>query len=261
MRSFFEINTDKKEKLPFFLNSVGASPVQGKIERPSGYEYHQILTVKEGEGVFSVNGERFTLSAGEGIFVRAGIPQSYEGDPFHTLWCSFLMSDEALDCMGVKDFVTFKAPNDLETELCALQKFSNGQSTVISRSAAGYSFVTEVFSKILSESDTPDTLTRRYLESRYFEPITLDEVANAVGMDKFALCRYYSSVRGITVMEELKRIRIAKAKRLLRYTSDSIETVGRLCGFESPSYFGMRFKEECGCTPREYRNKRAPRKR
>ncbi len=257
MRSFFEINTSFKSKLPFFLNSVGSAPDQGKIERPNGYEYHQILSVKAGKGFFSVNGEHFTLSAGEGVFVRSGIPQSYHGFPFHTLWCSFLMSDEALDCMGVKDFVTFKAPDDLETELCALQKFSNGQSTVISRSAAGYAFVTEAFSKILSSSDTPATLTRRYLESRYSEPITLDEVANAVGMDKYALCRYYSATRGITVMEELKRIRIAKAKRLLRYTTDNIESIGKLCGFESPSYFGMRFKEACGCTPKEYRKKKS----
>lgn len=257
MRSFFEINTKIKNKLPFFLNSVGYSPTQIKMDRPNGFEYHQFLAVKAGEGIFTVKGERFTLSAGKGVFVRANVPQTYEGSPFHTLWCSFLMSTEALDCICEKDLIIFDTPIDFESELEALLKFANGQSTVISRSAAGYSLVTELFSKILTVSDDPATVARSYLESRYSEPITLDEVANAVGMDKFALCRYYSAERGTSVMEELKSIRIAKAKRLLRYTADSVERIGKQCGFESPSYFCMRFKEACGCTPGEYRKKKS----
>ena len=54
-------------------------------------------------------------------------------------------------------------------------------------------------------------------------------------------------------MEELKQIRIAKAKELLRFGSDRIEEVGRQCGYESASYFGKQFREVVGCSPGEYR--------
>ena len=257
MANFFEINTEARDKVPFFLNTIGRSPSQSSITRPNGFNYHQFLVVKEGEGLFTVEENSFTASEGEGVFIRAGIPHSYEGAHFHTVWCSFLIDGKTLDYMGIGNYLKFKTPSSFETELNALLEFSNGQSTPVSRSAAGYSFVTEVFSDILSEADTPFDKIRRYLESRYSEPITLDEIADLVSMDKFALCRYYSATRGMTVMEELKNIRIAKAKRFLRYTSDSSEKIGKLCGFESPSYFCLKFREVCGYTPGEYRKKRS----
>ena len=71
----------------------------------------------------------------------------------------------------------------------------------------------------------------------------------------FAFCRYYVRERGVTVMEDLFRIRIAKAKRLLRYSDESVESVGRACGFESPSYFSKRIRKAVGCTPVEYRKR------
>ena len=53
----------------------------------------------------------------------------------------------------------------------------------------------------------------------------------------------------------LEQIRIAKAKQFLRYSGDPIEQVGRLCGFQSPSYFTKRFHEVAGCTPKAYRER------
>ena len=91
------------------------------------------------------------------------------------------------------------------------------------------------------------------LECRYNEPLTLDEIATEVGMDRFSLCRYYAAERGMTVMDKLFHIRIEKAKRFLKYGTDPIEQVGRMCGFDSPSYFGKRFREAVGQTPAEYR--------
>ena len=64
----------------------------------------------------------------------------------------------------------------------------------------------------------------------------------------------YKKEHGITVMDDLNRIRIAKAKRFLRYGSASVAEVGKQCGFDSPSYFGKCFKEATGYTPTEYRS-------
>ena len=97
---------------------------------------------------------------------------------------------------------------------------------------------------------------RQYLENNCNHPITLDDVANVSGLDKYALCRYFKKHNKRSVMEELLSIRINKAKRLLRYTSENVETICFMCGFESHSYFSLRFREKCGCSPSEYRSKR-----
>lgn len=250
---FAEINKEAFSYLPFVLNTVGQSPDQRPINHPAGINYHEFIWVKHGCGSFTVDGNSFTLTDGQGVFIRRGVPHSYEGDNFHTSWLTFSMDESALDFLSVPRFLRFNVPDFLDAENSALEEFSNGDSTVLSRSSAGYSCVTELFSAVLPSADSPDILIRHYLESHYSSPVTLDEIALHVGMTRYSVCRYYMKKRGISVMDELSRIRIAKAKRFLRYTSDPVEKIGRMCGFESASYFAKRFRLACGKSPAAYR--------
>ncbi len=251
---FAEINKEAFSVLPFVLNTVGQSPDQRPINHPAGINYHEFIWVKHGCGSFTVDGNSFTLTADEGVFIRRGIPHSYEGEELHTAWFTFSMEERALDFLSVPRYLRFNVPDFLNSENDALEKFSNGDSTVLSRSSAGYSYVTELFSALLPPPDSPDVLIRHYLESHYSSPVTLDEIARHVGMTRYSVCRYYMKKRGISVMDELNRIRIAKAKRFLRYTSDPVEKIGRMCGFESASYFAKRFRSACGKSPAAYRS-------
>ena len=250
---FAEIYKNRDIALPFVLTTLGESIKQNPVYRPEGFGHHQFIWVKEGGGFFEVAGEHFVLSAGEGVFMRAHVPHSYEGKPFHTAWCTFTMSPKTLDYLGVGDCLRFTVPHYLDRETAHLMAHANGKSTLLSRSAAGYTYVTELFSTILSSSDALSTRVMRMLEQRYAEPLTLYDIADEFSIDRFALCRTYKSERGVTVMDDLNRIRIAKAKRFLKYGTDPIEKVGRMCGFDSPSYFGKRFREAVGQTPAEYR--------
>jgi len=250
---FAEIHKNRNSELPFVLTTLGESPRQTPVHRPAGFHHHQFIWVKDGSGIFEVGGDRFELSVGEGVFTRAGVPHSYEGKPFHTAWCTFTLPDKTLDFLGVGDYLRFTVPPNLEHETAQLLAHANGKSTLLSRSAAGYTYVMELFSTILSSADTLSVRVLRLLEQRYSEPLTLYDIADEMGVDRFSLCRIYKNERGVTVMEDLNRIRIAKAKRFLKYGTDPIEKVGRMCGFESPSYFGKRFRETVGRTPAEYR--------
>lgn len=250
---FAEIHKNRDIALPFVLTSLGESIKQVPVHRPEGFNFHQFIWVKGGSGLFEVAGERFTLQAGEGMFTRAHTPHSYEGKPFHTAWCTFTLSDKTLDYLGVGNYLRFTVPPSLDRETAHLLALANGKSTLLSRSAAGYTYVTELFSTILSSAETLSVRVLQLLEQRYSEPLTLYDIADEFGIDRFSLCRTYKSERGVTVMEDLNRIRIAKAKRFLKYGNDPIEKVGKMCGFESPSYFGKRFREAVGQTPAEYR--------
>ena len=112
-----------------------------------------------------------------------------------------------------------------------------------------------MFTAILSSKESKAVRVRRLLEQRYAEPLTLLEIAEYLNTDRFLLCHLYKQEYGITMMDDLNRIRIQKAKKFLKSSSEPIETVGKLCGFDSPSYFGKRFRETVGCTPTDYRKK------
>lgn len=250
---FFEIDKKALSYLPIALHTIGETPKQDRIYRPTGLEYHEMIWVRRGEGIFNVEGETFVLGEGQGVFMRGDVGHEYHGDGFTTGWCTFSMPEETLDYLGVPRVMRFEVPSFLDSETDALHDFAVGDSTVLTRSSALYSYLVDFFSAVLGEKDSFSVKVSHILESRYGEPLTLDIIASELDTDKFTLCRVFTREKGNSVMEELKRIRIAKAKRFLRYSSESIENIGKMCGFESPSYFAKRFKESCGVSPTEYR--------
>lgn len=241
--------------LPFVVCTVGQSPTQSPIHRPEGYYFQHVLWVERGQGIFQINGQTRELNAGEGFFCKKNVPHSYErsGATFETRWVTFLGGEGVMNYYHVPDHFFFQASPSLVASTMELENLCLGNSTIISRSAAGYTWLTEWLGAEFAPSATPAALVRQYLENHFSEPLTLEEISAQVHMNRFALCRYYHETQGISVMEQLKRIRVAKAKQFLRYASCSIEEVGIMCGYASPSYFGKIFREETGRTPREYR--------
>ena len=135
---FAEIRRDADGILPFVLTTVGETDRQSPMVRPEGFGSHHFLWVKSGRGAFCIEGDRFELCAGEGVFIRAGVPHSYEGKCFATAWCTFLLPAQTLDYLGVGSYIKFRVPADLGREYEQLFRFATGESSILSRSTAGY---------------------------------------------------------------------------------------------------------------------------
>ncbi len=244
-------------KFPFILTDTGVyTGNQAPINRPNGFFWHHCLWVVEGEGIFEVDGEQFTLKKGEGFFSRKDVPHSYRdsGNGFVTAWFTFLGGDSLFQYHGVGNWFRFTVPPWLGEEAAELERYCKAQSDFTLRTAAGYSLVARFFSACFAEKASLVQRVDQYLETNFDQTISLDDVALAVGCNKFSLCRKYLNEKGCSVMEQLKKIRIAKAKRYLQFFDFSMSEVGKLCGFESPSYFGKTFKEETGMSPYKYKN-------
>lgn len=242
-------------RLPFVLCNFGGNLLQGETSRPEGFVYHHVLWVEKGSGIFTAEETPFILSEGEGLFCRREVPHSYRshGDVFQTMWITFLCMEGALEYYHIPNWFRFQVTPHLRRFVREQEALCAGNSTIISRSAAGYTWLCEWLSQLTGPLATPASAARQYLENHFAEPLTLDEIAVHAGMDKFALCRAYKREYGMAVMEQLKKIRIAKAMQLLRYTQYPVGDIGGMCGYENPSYFGKLFREETGQSPREYR--------
>lgn len=249
------LRPDEPCPLALVICTIGRSDAQTPQHRPEGFSYHHMLWVEHGEGLFRVDGISRVLGPGEGLFCRRGVAHSYErsGPAFSTRWLTFSGGEGMLEYFNTPDHFFFSATAELSASISELDRLCQSGSTVISRSAAGYSALSQWLATVFGASDSPAVAIRQYLEAHFSEPLSLDDIGRHVGMDRFALCRYYRQNQGITVMEQLKRIRVAKAKQYLRHMSCSIEEVGAMCGYNSHSYFGKIFREETGRSPREYR--------
>ena len=256
---FMEISKPEYEQLPFLLTTVGSLGHQSPVNRPGGCTFHHFLFVLKGEGRCRLADGRWTpLREREGFLVRQGIPVAYEaaGDVFATAWLTFRGSGagDLLSYYGIGDTLFFTVPDQIGESLKALEK-SLVHRTISARSAAGYTFVLQLLDQLTQPASVWSRRVMRvneYLERYYAETVTLDDVARAVGCDRFSLCQHYRRMTGNTVMTRLRSIRMAQARVLLEQQY-SIQDVCRLCGFESPSYFGKLFRLETGMTPGKYR--------
>ncbi len=85
---------------------------------------------------------------------------------------------------------------------------------------------------------------------------TLDEIAARFGISRRHLTRTFAEVTGTSVLDAVQRLRVSKAKTLLRHTRSSVTEVAQSVGFESPSHFAVVFRRATNTTPDLWRRSR-----
>lgn len=83
--------------------------------------------------------------------------------------------------------------------------------------------------------------------------LTVDEVAQTVGLSPGTLQRRFRAAVGHGVHEEVMRERVKFARRLLAETDLTLLAVAHRAGFGHQEYLGRVFKSRLGITPAEYR--------
>ncbi len=93
----------------------------------------------------------------------------------------------------------------------------------------------------------------RYICEHYTQPVSSQDVADAVGFSPNYLSRRFRTAAGIGLHEYLVFIRLHHAAQELVSTRDSITSIALRCGFADSNYFKDSFKKKFGVTPRDYR--------
>lgn len=96
--------------------------------------------------------------------------------------------------------------------------------------------------------------TKCFINENLHDPsLTLDSVAEGVGMSKFHLLRTFKREMGITPHAYYRLIRIERAKERLKNTRQSVTEIAYQIGFEDLSTFNKSFKLVTGLTPSKFR--------
>lgn len=91
------------------------------------------------------------------------------------------------------------------------------------------------------------------MRERYYDPITLHEIASEVFVSPFHFSRIFSRDTGVTPGRFLTSIRLFEAKRLLLTTSMTVSDIVCNVGYSSVGTFTTRFSRSVGMTPTQYR--------
>lgn len=87
-----------------------------------------------------------------------------------------------------------------------------------------------------------------YIRSNFDRSISLDDVAEHVGVSKYHLSRHFRTYTGQTVVQALNLTRCTRAEQLIR-EGRSVSAAAAACGFDNLSYFSRTYKRLMGKLP------------
>lgn len=94
---------------------------------------------------------------------------------------------------------------------------------------------------------------KTYITCNYKRDISIDQLAQYVGMNRSSLCTMFKRCTGKTIVEHILDIRIEIAKYLLASTRESVSSCCYDSGFNDVPYFTRTFRQRVGLSPSEYR--------
>ena len=92
-----------------------------------------------------------------------------------------------------------------------------------------------------------------YLENNLSEEQLAEMTCHEFGVSRKTLDRNLKQTLGVTGKEIVDRLRMDKAKELLKNTNKTMSYILDACGFGSEKTFYRMFRQETGVTPKEFR--------
>ena len=94
-----------------------------------------------------------------------------------------------------------------------------------------------------------------YVQANYID-ITLDDLAEKFFLSKPYLSKYIKEKSGMTFGDLVKKIRMKKAKALLKSTNMTVENIAMSVGYQNVEHFNRLFKKAYDMIPMQFRNQK-----
>ena len=94
-----------------------------------------------------------------------------------------------------------------------------------------------------------------YVQANYID-ITLDDLAEKFFLSKPYMSKYIKEKSGMTFGDLVKKIRMKKAKALLKSSNMTVENIAMSVGYQNVEHFNRLFKKAYDMTPMQFRNQK-----
>ena len=253
-----------------YVQEVGSlQSVSPHVSRRDNLASYLFFIVTKGKGFLTYHGQRFSLSAGDCVFLNCFEEYSHESsteDSWELSWVHFYGAQAPLLYQHFKELggsFLFHPLNlslflDTLAILYETQKNPGNSSEFLS-----HRHLTDLFALCINEIGNASEGTvsekineiQQYLDMHFTEKISLDHLAEKFYISKFHLAREFKKHTGNTIGNYLTAKRVSHAKKELRFTTRPLDSIASECGFSDSGYFVKVFKSAEGMTPGEYRNR------
>jgi AraC-like DNA-binding protein len=105
----------------------------------------------------------------------------------------------------------------------------------------------------LTSYSKPVRMVMEYISTHFRDNITLEDLANYVGLSSYYLSNLIKKDTGKNLYDIINKIRIEESKKLLVGTNNNISSIADSVGYKYGNHYAIVFKKYTGLTPSEYR--------
>ena len=265
----YEHHEYKYGELPFILNHIiRISKKRPSYEMSNIHENVEIIFITEGEAAIRADGREIIAKAGDTVIIETNVLHAV-GTYNSAAFC-YLIVDRAFcrenyfdtNLLKFETLVSDSLLHDMMRDI--IEAYSHlddrrfSKQDIRARVLLLMSYICEKYSRENEQVSGNQTLNYIKLSIEYIchnfnRPLSLDEVAQQVGVSKYHFTRTFREATGETLVKHLNRVRCDYAKQLLLNTDKTVSQICDECGFVSPSYFSRTFEKYVGVLPSEYR--------
>ena len=259
----YELNLMDDPLLPFRICHRPIKKCENMI--PNWHENTEVLYCSEGSGHFICNGHQYAVAPGDIVVVNSEMLHSISTDDTMA-FCYLILDRNFCEDSGIPTtklvFQELIQSPSVSTAFLRIydaygryEKESNYYEVAAIR-AAVLDFlyllcrdhvVQESRSAVPHRGEFVKTAVI-YIKKHLSESLTLDQIANHAGVNKYYLSRLFTQVLGKTVFETVRMLRCNEAKHRIEQGM-SVTQAAHSCGFENLSHFTQTFKKYYGFPP------------
>lgn len=217
---------------------------------PTSHAFWEIVIVTKGGQKTEVNGNSEEYRTGHAMLFPPFRLHEEWGLPGHSLeshFLSFIWDDPNLD-LPSSVFDRDGRLRMLSSWLLRERLDTNAFSTTLSQSLC-MSLLLEYARLGIYADDQIVSRTRLYVEANLLRHYTDHDLASNVGMSKFHFIRSFKSKTGQTPMQDIRRIRVERARDLLLTSNRPLKEIADLVGFADEQHLCHVFKSYFGTSP------------
>jgi len=261
----------------------GKSPVAIEPRLPQAafpehhHDFHEIVIVEHGTGIHVFNGQPYTISGGTVCFVRDHDRHLYEHTDNLCLTNVLYRSPDAFQFLaGLNQLLPQEQDGHYPSHWRVSQHTLGLVRGIISQmeemgsEAATHDIANReiLFMQLLvllrkssqqedaGNSDARLNQLMLWLEDHFAEDICWESLAEQFSLSLRTLHRQLKQSTGMTPQRYLNRLRLIKARHMLRHSDESVTDIAFRCGFGDSNHFSTLFRREFDWSPRDIRQGR-----
>jgi AraC-like DNA-binding protein len=228
---------------------------------------HELILIRRGRLGLAVEDRVHDLGPGDALVIPAGLRHggtSPYPEDLEFFWLHFTIPEPIPPGQPRLILAERLRPSRPEVMEAYLRRFLDDQEARRPYQAGSDALVALILAEAARTVEVVDdpgnVLAQRacqWMMINHHRRISTRDVAAALGCHPDHLGRVFRRVVGRTVIDELLRMRLQDAERLLLETCDTLAVIARIVGFSEAGYLRRVFRRHFGMPPDTYRQRHA----